>query len=125
MARGALTLLTLLSPSVCTAKHLNNDIIACCVLPCCVLAYHAEMAHEHSALAVPLSGALTRCPCACRRNQTDKMDFLYIFMNHLCPSIGAVIALLMFASPMKAVMRANKEKSLGVRCLLAHQLFSS
>jgi hypothetical protein len=46
------------------------------------------------------------------------MDFLYIFMNHLCPSIGAVIALMMFASPMKAVMRANKEKSLGVRWLL-------
>jgi hypothetical protein len=46
------------------------------------------------------------------------MDFLYIFMNHLCPSIGAVIALMMFASPMKAVMRANKEKNLGVRWLL-------
>jgi hypothetical protein len=46
------------------------------------------------------------------------MDFLYIFMNHLCPSIGAVIALMMFASPMKAVMRANKEKTLGVRWLL-------
>jgi hypothetical protein len=53
------------------------------------------------------------------------MDFLYIFMNHLCPSIGAVIALLMFASPMKAVMRANSEKSLGVRCLLANPIFSS
>lgn len=83
------------------------------------------MGHEQSALAVPLSGALTRCPCAFRRNQTDKMDFLYIFMNHLCPSIGAVIALLMFASPMKAVMRANSEKSLGVRCLLANPIFSS
>lgn len=42
------------------------------------------------------------------------MDFLYIFMNHICPSFGALIALLMFASPMKAVLRANKEKSLGV-----------
>lgn len=46
------------------------------------------------------------------------MDFLYIFMNHLCPSIGAVIALMMFSSPFKAVMRANREKDLGVRCML-------
>ena len=47
------------------------------------------------------------------------MDFLYIFMNHLCPSIGAVIALMMFASPMKAVLRADKEKDLGVRGTVA------
>jgi hypothetical protein len=79
------------------------------------------MDHEQSALAVPLSGALTRCTCPFRRHQTDKMDFLYIFMNHLCPSIGAVIALMMFASPMKAVLRANNEKSLGVRGWLAKQ----
>ena len=46
------------------------------------------------------------------------MDFLYIFMNHLCPSIGAVIALIMFGSPLKAVMRADKEKALGVGCML-------
>lgn len=43
------------------------------------------------------------------------MDFLYIFMNHICPSVGALIALGMFASPLKAVLRADKEKDLGVR----------
>jgi hypothetical protein len=42
------------------------------------------------------------------------MGFLYIFMSHICPALGAVIALMMFASPMKAVLRANKEKDLGV-----------
>lgn len=42
------------------------------------------------------------------------MDFLYIFMNHICPALGAVIALLMFASPMKAVLEANRNKDLGV-----------
>lgn len=42
------------------------------------------------------------------------MDFLYTFMNHICPAMGAVIALLMFASPMKAVQRANRDKDLGV-----------
>jgi hypothetical protein len=46
------------------------------------------------------------------------MDFLYIFMNHICPAAGAVIALLMFSAPMKAVLGANRAKDLGVSPLL-------
>ena len=47
------------------------------------------------------------------------MDFLYIFMNHICPALGAVIALMMFASPWKAVLQANRNKDLGVRVHVA------
>lgn len=43
------------------------------------------------------------------------MEFLYIFMNHICPAAGAVIALLMFMAPLKAVLQSNRDKDLGVR----------
>jgi hypothetical protein len=43
------------------------------------------------------------------------MDVLYIFMNHICPAAGAVIALLMFMAPLKAVLQSNRSKELGVR----------
>jgi len=51
------------------------------------------------------------------------MDFLYIFMNHVCPAAGAVIALLMFMAPLMAVLQANRVKDLGVssRQLLTEQ----
>lgn len=49
-----------------------------------------------------------------QEEQTATMDFLYIFMNHLCPAFGAVIALMMFSAPMKAVLAANRAKDLGV-----------
>lgn len=42
------------------------------------------------------------------------MEFLEIFMKHICPAFGAVIALLMFASPLKAVLAANRTKDIGV-----------
>lgn len=54
------------------------------------------------------------CMCAGSATTAVTMDFLYIFMNHICPAMGAVIALLMFASPMKAVRQANRDKDLGV-----------
>lgn len=38
-------------------------------------------------------------------------------MKHLCPAFGALIALLMFASPMKAVLSSNRNKAIGVRVL--------
>lgn len=45
------------------------------------------------------------------------MTGLEVFMNHVCPAAGAVIALLTFAAPLPAVLQANRNKSLGVRVL--------
>lgn len=43
------------------------------------------------------------------------MEPLQIFMMHVCPAFGAVIALLMFASPLQAVLASNRNKDIGVR----------
>lgn len=41
------------------------------------------------------------------------MNGLDIFMLWVCPSVGALIAFFMFASPLKAVLAADKQKFLG------------
>jgi hypothetical protein len=37
-----------------------------------------------------------------------------ILLKHVCPGVGNVIALIMFCSPLPAVLRVNKAKNLGV-----------
>jgi len=43
------------------------------------------------------------------------MDIQAVFLKHVCPGVGAVIALLLFMSPLKAVLEVNRAKQLGVR----------
>lgn len=42
-----------------------------------------------------------------------ELSALDIFMKHVCPAVGGVIALLMFGSPLKAVFEVNRTKELG------------
>jgi len=45
-----------------------------------------------------------------------------ILLKHVCPGVGAGVALVLFASPFPAVWRCNKAKCLGVSaaCICCH-----
>lgn len=43
------------------------------------------------------------CPCSAA-----------VFLENVVPAVGGVIAVVLFLSPMKAVLRARREKAIGV-----------